>query len=141
MKNYNGSNYYSYNSNLAYNERYYEREVNNFDVRVEKTRGLSKSKPKMAVVSVFLVSLIVVAVFAFLFQYVQCCTLDHNIELRKTEIKHIEDQIIDTDVKIAENLDAAYIKKIAIGKLGMVEANDSQKVYIETSHEDATISY
>ena len=95
----------------------------------------------MAVVSVFLVSLIVVAVFAFLFQYVQCCTLDHNIELRKTEIKHIEDQIIDTDVKIAENLDAAYIKKIAIGKLGMVEANDSQKVYIETSHEDATISY
>ncbi|MCQ2978701.1 MAG: hypothetical protein MJ245_02775 [Clostridia bacterium] len=141
MRNYNVNNYYTYNSNLAYDERYYEKEVNNYDVRVEKTRGLSKRQPKMAVVSAFLASLVVVAVFALLFQYVQCCTLEHNIDMRKNDIKHIEDQIIDTDVKIAENLDVNYIKKVAVGKLGMVEANDTQKMYIPVPNENYTVNY
>ena len=140
MRNYNVNNYYTYNSNLAYDE-YYEQENNRYDIRVEKTRGLSKAQPKMGAISAIMVSFAVVAIFALLFQYAQLCTLDNSIKNVKSEISQIEDEIYNADVQIAETLDVNYIKKIAVGKLGMVEPNDSQLMYISVPNENYTVNY
>ena len=139
MKNYN-VNRYAYNSNLAYDYRYEEDYGNKFDIRVEKSRGLSKSKPKIGFFP-FCGSLVVVAVVALLFQYTQISTLENGIAKVKDEIKAIEDEIYNADVKIAETLDVNYVKKIAIGKLGMVEPTDGQLMYISVPNQDYTVNY
>ena len=57
------------------------------------------------------------------------------------EISQVEDEIYNAEVKIAETLDVNYIKKIAVGKLGMVEPDDSQLMYISVPNEDYTVNY
>lgn len=141
MKNYGVNNYYTYNSNLAYDERYYEQENNRYDVRVEKTRGLSKARPHLTLVPVVLASAAVIAVIALLFQFVQLSTLDYSIKMVKGEISQIEDEIYNADVQIAETLDVNYIRKIAVGKLGMIEPSDEQLMYISYTNENYTVNY
>lgn len=141
MGNYNVNNRYTYNGNLAYNFQYEEDYGNKFDIKVERTKGLSKREPYKNV-KIFFASIFFVGIIgSLLAQYASISTLESRISNTKDEIKTIEDEIYEVDVKIAETLDVKHIRKIAVGKLGMVEPSDSQLMYISVPNEDYTVNY
>lgn len=142
MKNYSVNNSYTYNnSNLAYKLPYQEEYDNRFDIRVERQRGLSKRRPFLKVSCFAAVGLAALVLLSIVFQYVTIHSIEAKIQSTKNEIKQVEDEIYNAEVKIAETLDVNYVKKIAIGKLGMVEPDDSQLMYISVPNEDYTVNY
>ncbi|MCQ2749025.1 MAG: septum formation initiator family protein [Clostridia bacterium] len=142
MKNYNVNSSYTYNnSNLAYKLPYQEEYDNRFDIRVERQRGLSKRRPFVKLYSIAFVALLAGVLLSSVIQYVTIHSIEAKIQSTKNEIKQVEDEIYNAEVKIAETLDVNYVKKIAVGKLGMVEPDDSQLMYISVHNEDYTVNY
>ena len=142
MKNYSVNNSYTYNnSNLAYKLPYQEEYDNRFDIRVEPSRGLSKQRPFVKLYSIAFVALLAGVLLSSVIQYVTIHSIEAKIQNTKNEIKQVEDEIYNAEVKIAETLDVNYVKKIAVGKLGMVEPDDSQLMYISVPNEDYTVNY
>lgn len=141
MKEYRNS--YSYGS-VAYNlepELQRDDRVNKFDIRVERRRGLSKKNP-LAMLGLYAsVSAVVFCVVMLLIQYVTISYNQKTITDLKAEIKTIEDEIYNVEVQTAETLDMANVKKVAIGKLGMVVPQDNQVMYISVPNEDYTVNY
>lgn len=137
MKN----NNYSYGS-LAYDyESVQEEKLNRYDVRVEKRRGLSKRNPFAFAATIISVACCAVLFIMLLTQYVTISYNQSIITDLKNEIKTVEDEIYNVDVQIAETLDLANVKRIAIGKLGMVTPADNQVMYISVPKEDYTVNY
>lgn len=142
MKNYNVNSSYTYNnSNLAYKLPYREEYDNRFDIRVERQTGASSNRPFAKIKAIGFVALIATVLLSSVVQYVTIHSIDARIQNTKNEIKLVEDEIYNAEVKIAETLDVNYVKKIAIGKLGMVEPDDSQLMYISVPNEDYTVNY
>jgi len=137
MKNYSVNDYNR--GSLAYKE--YVEEENKFDVRVAKVKGVSKKNPTSPLKIGLLIVSIVAIVVSLLAQYATIAFNQNRINSVKAEIKGIEDEIYNVDVQIAETLDLANVKKIAIGKLGMVMPSDNQLMYVEVPKKDYTVNY
>ncbi len=136
----------SYNNyiygNLAYEEEERSADYRNFDIKVEKTPGLSVRPKPISKSSLLLLCVAVfVAAITVLTQYTTGKYKQSLIVGLQSEIKQVEDEIYNTDVKIAETLDINNVKKIAMGKLGMVSTADYQVRYIDIPSSNYTVNY
>lgn len=145
-KVYRGS-YYTY-GNVAYDmqpefQPYYEKEQRQQEQKEAARQAAAERRENR--IHAFWVVLVMLVMFlgciAFMGAHVIVANQEVQIRQQKSDLAALKSQNAILEAELAEQIDLEYIKQEAMGRLGMMEPQPYQIVYIDVPKQSYTIQY